>query len=114
MLCANASENLKVTYRILARKLEVHVNAAKQMLYQFHNSHKKSGSVYATYIITGEKKEVIDEAEDEDEDEDMSGSPFGFTPREKKENFRYQKIVKLVGEERLEGLFLPWRWLGGE
>jgi len=114
-LRANATENLKVTYRILARKLEVHVNVAKQMLYQFHNSHKKDGSVYATYIITGERKEMIDGAEDEDEDEDMSGSPFGFTPQEKKEKFRYQKVVKLVGEERLEGLFfsLEMVW-GGE
>jgi len=56
---------------------------------------------------------MIDGAEDEDEDEDMSGSPFGFTPQEKKEKFRYQKVVKLVGEERLEGLFFPWRWFGG-
>ena len=107
------AKNLKVTYRILARKLEVHVNVAKQMLYQFYNSHKKDGSVYATYIVTGEKKEVIDEAEDEDEDEDMSGSPFDFTPQEKKEKFRYQKVVKLVGEERLEGSLSPRRSSGG-
>ncbi|RPB04221.1 hypothetical protein L873DRAFT_1825800 [Choiromyces venosus 120613-1] len=74
------------------------------MLYEFHDSRKKKGDVYATYIITGERKEVIQEAGDDvDEDEDMSGSPFEVTPREKKEEkFRYQKIVKLVGEERLE------------
>ncbi|PWW76513.1 hypothetical protein C7212DRAFT_192092 [Tuber magnatum] len=71
------------------------------MLHEFHKCHKKNDCIYATYIITGERKEVIEGAED-DEDEDMSGSPFEITPREKKEKFRYQKIVKLVGEERLE------------
>ncbi|CUS15809.1 unnamed protein product [Tuber aestivum] len=91
-----------VTYRILARRLEVHVNVAKQMLYEFHRCHKKQDdSIYATYIITGERKEVIKEVgDDEDEDEDMSGSPFEITPREVR--FRYQKVVKLVGEEKLE------------
>ncbi|KAG0642096.1 DNA polymerase subunit Cdc27 [Tuber brumale] len=72
------------------------------MLYEFHKRHETNENLYATYIITGERK-LIEEAEgDEDEDEDMSGSPFEITPREKKEKFRYQKIVKLVGEERLE------------
>ncbi|KAG0129555.1 DNA polymerase subunit Cdc27 [Tuber indicum] len=73
------------------------------MLFEFHRCHKKKNeSIYATYIITGERKVIEEAGGDEDEDEDMSGSPFEITPREKKEKFRYQKIVKLVGEERLE------------
>ncbi|CAZ84813.1 unnamed protein product [Tuber melanosporum] len=95
-----------VTYRMLACRLEVHANVAKQMLYEFHKCHKKKDeSIHATYIITCERK-VIEEAEDgdddEDEDEDMNLSPFEVTPREKKEGFKYQKVVKLIGEERLE------------
>ncbi|PWW71578.1 hypothetical protein C7212DRAFT_355189 [Tuber magnatum] len=95
-----------VTYRMLACGLEVHANVAKQMLYEFHKCHKKKDeSIHATYIITCER-EVIEEAEDgdddEDEDEDMNVSPFEVTPREKKEGFKYQKVVKLIGEERLK------------
>ncbi|PWW71918.1 hypothetical protein C7212DRAFT_354853 [Tuber magnatum] len=75
------------------------------MLYEFQKCHKKKDeSIHATYIITGER-EVIEETEDDDgegEDEDMNVSPFEVTPREKKEGFKYQKVVKLIGKERLK------------
>lgn len=52
------SEQRIVSYRTLSRALKVHVNVAKCMLYEFHEheNKKNSGSVYATYILSGVKK----------------------------------------------------------
>ena len=52
------SEQRTITYRLLARALRVHVNAAKCMLYEFYEEEirRKPGSVYATYLISGVKK----------------------------------------------------------
>ena len=52
------SEQRTVTYRLLARALRVHVNAAKCMLYEFYEEEirRKPGSVYVTYLISGVKK----------------------------------------------------------
>ncbi|KAG8168012.1 hypothetical protein KVR01_003701 [Diaporthe batatas] len=49
------SEGKIVTYRTLSRALKVHVNIAKQMLYEFHTwqNGKRSGSVHATYMLYG-------------------------------------------------------------
>ncbi|KAK5103169.1 CDC27 protein [Lithohypha guttulata] len=55
------SEQRTVSYRVLSRALKVHVNAAKCMLFEFHKkeNHKKAGSVYATYLISGIKKNRV-------------------------------------------------------
>ncbi|KAJ9662884.1 CDC27 protein [Neophaeococcomyces mojaviensis] len=52
------SDGDTVTYRTLSRALKVHVNAAKCMLYEFHQKEntKSPGSVYATYLLSGRKK----------------------------------------------------------
>lgn len=52
------SEDKIVTYRTLSRALKVHVNIAKQMLYEFHTlqNGKRSGSVHATYMLYGIRK----------------------------------------------------------
>ncbi|OQO09430.1 hypothetical protein B0A48_04828 [Cryoendolithus antarcticus] len=49
------NEQQVVSYRTLSRALKVHVNLAKQMLYDFHRKQnaKKPSSVHATYLITG-------------------------------------------------------------
>lgn len=46
-----------VNFRILSRALKVHVNLAKQMLFEFHRiqNAKKPGSVHAIYCISGTK-----------------------------------------------------------
>ncbi|KAJ2966524.1 hypothetical protein NUW58_g10643 [Xylaria curta] len=51
------SEDQLVTYRLLSRALGVHVNIAKEMLYDFHKSQndKRPGTLHATYIIYGVK-----------------------------------------------------------
>lgn len=51
------SEQKTVSYRNVSRALKVHVNAAKCMLYDFYEKEnkKKSGSIYATYVIAGRK-----------------------------------------------------------
>ncbi|KAH8879434.1 hypothetical protein GQ53DRAFT_37880 [Thozetella sp. PMI_491] len=52
------TEDKVITYRLLSRELKVHVNTAKQMLFDFHKSQneKKPGSVYATYLVYGSNK----------------------------------------------------------
>ncbi|KAI0398873.1 hypothetical protein F4802DRAFT_591681 [Xylaria palmicola] len=49
------SEDQLVTYRLLSRALGVHVNIAKEMLYDFHKwqNDKRPGSLHATYIVYG-------------------------------------------------------------
>ena len=52
------SEQRTISYRNVARALKVHVNAAKCMLYEFHEheNKKKPQSVHATYLLSGTKK----------------------------------------------------------
>lgn len=52
------SEGVIINYRNLSRALNVHVNIAKQMLYEFHRiqNGKRPGSVHATYLICGARK----------------------------------------------------------
>ncbi|UPL03293.1 hypothetical protein LCI18_014227 [Fusarium solani-melongenae] len=49
------SEELPITYRVLSRALAVHVNTAKEMLYDFHKyqNASRANSVYATYLVYG-------------------------------------------------------------
>ncbi|KAF2834414.1 hypothetical protein M501DRAFT_1047003 [Patellaria atrata CBS 101060] len=49
------NENGTVSYRILSRALKVHVNLAKQLLFDFYHEQnaKSSNSISATYLITG-------------------------------------------------------------
>ncbi|KAF7542767.1 hypothetical protein G7Z17_g11295 [Cylindrodendrum hubeiense] len=51
------SEERPITYRLLSRALDVHVNTAKEMLYDFHKYQNalRSDSVHATYLVYGTK-----------------------------------------------------------
>lgn len=55
------SDGNTVTYRTLSRALKIQVNAAKCMLYEFHRKEniKSPGSVYATYLLSGHKKQNL-------------------------------------------------------
>ena len=47
-------EDLIVTYKYISRNLKVHVNVAKQMLYNFVESRKSSGSqLGVVYLVSG-------------------------------------------------------------
>ncbi|KAK8052593.1 hypothetical protein PG993_003978 [Apiospora rasikravindrae] len=72
------TEDKLVTYRTLSRTLKVHVNLAKQMLYDFHKSQndKNPGSLNATYLVYGTRRssdgqdgdvEMTDSVSDKDE-----------------------------------------------
>ncbi|KAI7786251.1 hypothetical protein LA080_004072 [Diaporthe eres] len=72
------SEDRIVTYRTLSRALKVHVNTAKQMLYEFHNEQnvKRSGSVHATYMLYGIRKNAQTNGHSQqDGDVHMTSSP---------------------------------------
>ncbi|EPE24354.1 hypothetical protein GLAREA_08206 [Glarea lozoyensis ATCC 20868] len=76
------TEDKIVTYRLLSRALKVHVNAAKEMLYEFHKQQnaKKPQSIHATYLLSGTKrKEEPTDGEakkDNDGDNYMQSSPI--------------------------------------
>ncbi|TGO40035.1 hypothetical protein BHYA_0043g00210 [Botrytis hyacinthi] len=75
------TEDKVVTYRLLSRVLKVHVNTAKEMLFEFHRvqNAKKPGTIYATYLIGGTKKKEAPteiEAQKDGEDDYMQSSPF--------------------------------------
>ncbi|KAI1818396.1 hypothetical protein GGS20DRAFT_581506 [Poronia punctata] len=62
------TEDQVVTYRLLSRALKVHVNTAKEMLYDFHQwqNAKRPGTMHATYLLYGTKSEPQGEKDDED------------------------------------------------
>ncbi|KAI1646588.1 DNA polymerase subunit Cdc27 [Daldinia loculata] len=69
------TEDQLVTYRLLSRALKVHVNTAKEMLYDFHKSQndKRPGSLHATYLVYGTKKAPV-KVEESDGDVKMTDS----------------------------------------
>ncbi|CAM1511063.1 Fc.00g085760.m01.CDS01 [Cosmosporella sp. VM-42] len=71
------SEERPVTYRLLSRALDVHVNTAKEMLYDFHKYQNglKADSIHATYLISGTK--ALDNAQGDGDVEMTSSMPEG-------------------------------------
>ncbi|KFY28993.1 hypothetical protein V493_02589 [Pseudogymnoascus sp. VKM F-4281 (FW-2241)] len=89
-LAANIlNEDRIVTYRLLSRALKVHVNIAKEMLFEFHQqqNRKKPGTVYASYLIAGKKlptdQQKANYVEGADREAGYMGSspPFRSTPQ---------------------------------
>lgn len=103
-----ASRNT-VSYRLLARTLKVHVNAAKCMLYEYHEAQnkRKPGSVYATYMLAGTKKQAPQpNGKEVDVDASMRSSPPASSvvqsSQQRGEDINV-KTVTLVREENLDG-----------
>ncbi|KAK1755949.1 hypothetical protein QBC47DRAFT_323046 [Echria macrotheca] len=69
------AEDKVVTYRLLSRSLKVHVNTAKQMLYEFHKyqNDRRPGAVFATYLVYGVKNHA-DQQNGTDGDVEMTSS----------------------------------------
>lgn len=90
----------KVTYRTLSRSLKIHVNLAKELLYDFHKSQnaKEPGTVHATYLVYGTRKSP--DAHDDDDVEmtdsvsDHDVSIFQAVPTQ---------TLALIREEALQG-----------
>ncbi|KAL8816703.1 MAG: hypothetical protein Q9191_008284 [Dirinaria sp. TL-2023a] len=104
--------NLQVTYRMLSRELKVHVNAAKRMLYDFHqtSNSRKPGSVHATYLLHGIAKAESaqpDKSQQDGQDTYMQSSPFMSSSAPQEESIQEGppvKLVTLAREEHLEGI----------
>ncbi|RKU47206.1 hypothetical protein DL546_008175 [Coniochaeta pulveracea] len=92
------SEDKVITYRYLSRALKVHVNTAKQMLYDFHKwqNEKRPGSIHAIYLIYGTKKEEQDHGSP-DGDVEMSSSP----PEPEFQDIVTRHTLQLVPESEL-------------
>ncbi|KAK5132294.1 hypothetical protein LTR08_009202 [Meristemomyces frigidus] len=108
------NEQQLISYRSLSRALKVHVNLAKQMLYEFHRKQnaKKPGSVHATYLITGIRREQTPaqtngvHSQKDGEDTVMQSSPplpesSAPVPEESAEEPVVVRSVLLVKEEHL-------------
>ncbi|KAL2683041.1 hypothetical protein Neosp_007504 [[Neocosmospora] mangrovei] len=67
------SEERPITYRVLSRALDVHVNTAKEMLYDFHKyqNASRANSVHATYLVYGTRSSDNQES---DGDVEMASS----------------------------------------
>ncbi|KAI1272969.1 DNA polymerase subunit Cdc27 [Xylaria sp. FL0933] len=76
------TEDQVVTYRLLSRALKVHVNTAKEMLYDFHKwqNDKRPNTLHATYIIYGTKSRQVHQDEDvemtDSQTSDATDAPF--------------------------------------
>ncbi|KAK7957673.1 DNA polymerase delta subunit 3 [Apiospora saccharicola] len=91
------TEDKTVTYRLLSRTLKVHVNLAKQMLYEFHKTQndRNPGSLMATYLVYGTRK-----SDEQDDDVEMTDSVS-----DKDETFSEPvptKTLQLIREETLQ------------
>ncbi|KAH9219633.1 DNA polymerase subunit Cdc27 [Leptodontidium sp. 2 PMI_412] len=105
------TEDKVVTYRLLSRTLKIHVNDAKEMLYDFHRQQnaKKPGTIHATYLISGTKgKEeplaTNGAAKKDGEDDYMQSSPFMASSMPAAEGTGESGVlsITLVKEENLE------------
>ncbi|WPH04648.1 Hypothetical protein R9X50_00754100 [Acrodontium crateriforme] len=115
-LAANVlNEQQLISYRSLSRALKVHSNLAKQMLFEFHNKQnsKKPGTVHATYLITGTKRQTKSsqangtETRDDDDTVMQSSPPFpgSSAPVHDEDEEEVPTVVRsvmLVKEEQLE------------
>ncbi len=123
------TESQPVTYRLLSRALQVHVNVAKRsvkslhvlyvlnsprLLFEFHQKQnaRKPNSVHATYLVAGTKRKSESTKKLHDHDTDMRSSPFMSSMPEKEESdsesdsdeeVAEETVIVLVREEELEG-----------
>ncbi|CAG9946749.1 unnamed protein product [Clonostachys rosea f. rosea IK726] len=67
------SDEQPITYRLLSRALGIHVNTAKEMLYDYHTYQNgiKAESIHATYVVYGTKTQ---DSTAEDGDVEMGSS----------------------------------------
>ncbi|KAF2103373.1 hypothetical protein NA57DRAFT_63930 [Rhizodiscina lignyota] len=76
------NESRVVDFRLLSRAMKIHVNLAKQMLYEFHRTQnaRKPGTVHAIYYLEGTKAAPPAQTNglhsQDDEDSIMQSSPF--------------------------------------
>ncbi|CZR63295.1 uncharacterized protein PAC_13192 [Phialocephala subalpina] len=105
------TEDKIVTYRLLSRALKVNVNAAKEMLYEFHREQngRKPGTIHATYLISGTKRKEPEPtngaAEQDGEDTHMQSSLyFSSSMPQPEESIEESGVlsITLVREENLE------------
>lgn len=108
------SDDRVITYRLLSRALKVHVNTAKEMMFEFHRiqNGKKPGTVHATYLLSGTKRRVESTFTngsrlDDDGDSHMQSSPYLSSsmpqPEESQGDEEVHSIV-LAREEHLEDI----------
>ncbi|EGU85194.1 hypothetical protein FOXB_04309 [Fusarium oxysporum f. sp. conglutinans Fo5176] len=90
------SEEQPITYRVLSRALDVHVNTAKD-----YQNAQKANSVHATYLIYGTKTPEKDES---DGDVEMSGS----SPEEPLSDEVPTSTLTLAREEELNDILAAY------
>ncbi|KZM25864.1 uncharacterized protein EKO05_0009231 [Ascochyta rabiei] len=103
------TESQPVTYRLLSRALQVNVNAAKLMLFEFYQKQnaRKPNSIHATYLISGTKRTTSEPNNTNGrsgEDVSMRSSPFMSSmpePEEQEEEPVKKSTILLVREEEL-------------
>ncbi|KAF2752990.1 hypothetical protein EJ05DRAFT_505409 [Pseudovirgaria hyperparasitica] len=112
-LTANVlDEGRPITYRLLSRALRVHVDLAKQMLYDFYQKQnaKNSGCLHATYIVSGTRqmreRKLANGVQSYDGGHRFMQSSPSMRPapreEEKEETISTISVVTLVTEEQLE------------
>ncbi|KAG5928890.1 hypothetical protein E4U42_007757 [Claviceps africana] len=92
------SEKTPITYRKLSKALDIHVNAAKGLLFQFYQSQslERKSTIRATYLVYGTLVPSA-LAEDDDDGVELSSQATDSLQLAKKSK------LTLVEEERLQG-----------
>ncbi|KAI0889525.1 DNA polymerase subunit Cdc27 [Annulohypoxylon maeteangense] len=102
------TEDHIISYRLLSRSLKVHVNTAKEMLYEFHKwqNDKRPGSLHATYLVYGSKK--LEKAEEQDGDVKMTDSQNSEVPHVPFLDDTPTYTLSLVKEEQLQDVLAEY------
>ncbi|KAI1123425.1 DNA polymerase subunit Cdc27 [Nemania abortiva] len=99
------TEDQVVTYRLLSRALKVHVNTAKEMLYDFHKwqNDKRPGTLHATYIIYGTNRRLVQQQpQQKDGDVEMTDSQMSEDVDASYSDLVPTYTLSLVTQEQLE------------
>ncbi|PNY23496.1 Uncharacterized protein TCAP_06562 [Tolypocladium capitatum] len=99
------SEERPITYRLLSRALDLHVNTAKRMLYDFHKYQNalRADSIHATYLVYGAKS-----AKSKQQNGDVRMSSSMPEPGPLSEAIS-TKTLTLVGEQNLQDLLAEYQ-----
>ncbi|KAI0867419.1 DNA polymerase subunit Cdc27 [Hypoxylon argillaceum] len=94
------TEDQVITYRLLSRALKVHVNTAKEMLYDFHKwqNDKRPDTLHATYIIYGTKNRPVQQ----DGDVEMTNSQMSEDIDPPLSDLVPTYTLSLVSQEQLD------------
>ncbi|KAG6017615.1 hypothetical protein E4U54_005720 [Claviceps lovelessii] len=95
------SDKRPITYRSLSKALDIHVNTAKGLLFQFYQSQslERKSSLRATYLVYGTLAPSALSEDDDDDDTESSSRPIESLQLSKRSKLMLVEEAALQGNE---------------